>query len=201
MAKELTNQQEAFCQAVAKGNTLTEAYLTSYPKSKQWQKEAVWVQASILHSKDKIQNRIDELRADTQEDITWTRKRVLANLNYILFKNKENITRREQIYNEMLDEKYKEFTEYINTGNTDKRTIDKMKNEIYQLQLQEHERINTREILNIIKVINRMQGYDITKVEIQEEDEERQAMESLTVEELRALAGAIIESEREKQKA
>lgn len=184
---KLTNQQEAFCQEVAKGKTLTEAYLTSYPKSKQWQKEAVWVQASILNSKDKIQRRIDELRADTQEDITWTRKRVLANLNYILYKNKENITRREQIYNDMLDEKYREFTEYINSGNTDKRTIDKMKNEIYLLELQEHEKINTREILNIIKVINRMQGYDITKVEIQEEDEERSVLEQLTVEELRQL--------------
>lgn len=45
-------------------------------------------------------------------------------------------------------------------------------------------------ILNAAKVLNRMYGYDITKVEIQTEDSERENMKELSVEELRAIAYA-----------
>ena len=133
---KLTQQQETFCIEVAKGNTQTEAYLIAYPKSKKWQKEAVWVQASILSSKKKIQDKIDELKEDTQKDVTWTRKQVLANLDYILWQHKSNILRKEIIYNDMLDEKYKAFEKYINTENADEQKIEKMKNEIRQIELQ-----------------------------------------------------------------
>jgi len=37
------------------------------------------------------------------------------------------------------------------------------------------------------KILNRMFGYDITKVEIKQEDEERNEMDKLSVEELRQL--------------
>ena len=43
-----------------------------------------------------------------------------------------------------------------------------------------------------------MQGYDITKVEIQQEDEERENMKALTVEELKAIAYSKIEKKENK---
>lgn len=40
------------------------------------------------------------------------------------------------------------------------------------------------------KILNRMFGYDITKVEIQQEDEEREEIDKLSVEDLREILKA-----------
>lgn len=54
-----------------------------------------------------------------------------------------------------------------------------------------------KSLLSTIQIINRMQGYDITKVEIQETDEERENMKALTKEELKAIAYANSKKENE----
>ncbi len=193
---KLTQQQETFCIEVAKGNTQTEAYLIAYPKSKKWQKEAVWVQASILSSKKKIQDKIDELKEDTQKDVTWTRKQVLANLDYILWQHKSNILRKEIIYNDMLDEKYKAFEKYINTENADEQKIEKMKNEIRQIELQKNTSpVDIKGILSVIQVINKMQGYNIVK-EPEEENNDtiEEYRKQLSIEELKTLAYGIVKA-------
>ncbi len=185
----LTHQQETFCIEVAKGKTQTEAYRIAYPKSKNWTKEAVWVQSSILNGKEKIQDRIDELKEDTQKDVTWTRKQVLANLNYLLLQYKGNIQQKKRIYQDILDDKYKELTDYINAGNTDDQEINKMKNEIREIQLKENiSPSDVKGMLSVIQEINKMQGYNTPKQEIQEEDTEREELKNnLTIEELRQL--------------
>ena len=193
---KLTQQQETFCIEVAKGNTQTEAYLIAYPKSKKWQKEAVWVQASILSSKKKIQDKIDELKEDTQKDVTWTRKQVLANLDYILWQHKSNILRKEIIYNDMLDEKYKAFEKYINTENADEQKIEKMKNEIRQIELQKNTSpVDIKGILSVIQIINKMQGYNIVK-EPEEENNDtiEEYRKQLSIEELKTLAYGIVKA-------
>jgi hypothetical protein len=111
---ELTRQQEIFCQEVAKGETQTDAYLVAYPKSKNWQREGVWVQASIMMGKEKIQKRIAVLKENTEEDVTWTRKKVLSNINYAIDKTKGNIDRKEQIYQDMINDKYEELMQWVN---------------------------------------------------------------------------------------
>lgn len=47
--------------------------------------------------------------------------------------------------------------------------------------------INTHGINECAKIINRMMGFDITKVEIAQEDNERKEMEQLSADELRQL--------------
>ena len=195
---KLTHQQETFCVEVAKGNTQTEAYLIAYPKSKKWQKEAIWVQASILARKDKIQDRIDELKEDTQKDVNWTRKQVLANLDYILWQHKSNILRKEIIYNDMLDEKYKAFEKYINTENADEQEIEKMKNEIRQIELQKNTSpVDIKGILSVIQVINKMQGYDrVKEPEEENNDTIEEYRKQLSIEELKALAYGIMKAKQ-----
>ena len=192
---ELTKQQEIFCQEIAKGETQTDAYLVAYPKSKEWQREGVWVAASQLAKKDKIQKRIQQLEEDTQEDINWTRKKVLANINYLLDDNKGSVRRKKEIYEEMIQEKYNELIQWVSlrtVKNVDIKGVEKniklITNEIRQLELQKNNiQLNNKAIISALSVINRMQGYETTKVEIQENDKERENMEQLSVEELRQL--------------
>lgn len=49
---------------------------------------------------------------------------------------------------------------------------------------------NTRGILEASKILNRMYGLDITKVEIKEPDSTREYAKQLSLEELRAIAYA-----------
>lgn len=196
---KLTMQQEKFCQEIAKGETQTDAYLIAYPKSKKWLRQSVWVEASKLMDKEKIQKRIEELKEDTLNDVKWTRKKILSNLNYILSESKQSIERKKQIYQEMIDDKYKELMQWVNLLNVENintkgvnKNINRIKKEINDLELQKN--INpsdTKGILNTIKIINRMQGYDLTKQE-QEDNNENEKVEELrrelTIDELRQLA-------------
>ena len=47
--------------------------------------------------------------------------------------------------------------------------------------------VNTHGVYEGAKIINRMMGFDITKVEINTQDEEREEMEKLSAEELKEL--------------
>lgn len=73
----------------------------------------VWSQASILDRKDKIKKQIEELRENIYEDVNWTRKKVLANINYAITNNKLNIENKKQIYEEMIQDKYKELMQWV----------------------------------------------------------------------------------------
>ena len=62
-------------------------------------------------------------------------------------------------------------------------------------QLDKQPRVNKTNISGILeasKILNRMFGFDITKVEINSEDEERENMKALSKEELKAIAYANI---------
>lgn len=123
----LTKQQEIFCEEVAKGNTQTDAYLVAYPTSKNWTREGVWVAASQLAAKDKINNRIEELKEDTQEEVNWTRKRVLANINYLINDNKGSVRRQKDLYEEMIQDKYNELIQWVNLKNVENIDIKRSK--------------------------------------------------------------------------
>ena len=168
---KLTKQQEIFCEEVAKGNTQTDAYLIAYPKSKNWQREGVWVQASELVKKEKIKRRIEQLKEDTQEDVNWTRKKVLSTLNYAINKSKDNIVRKENIYEDMIQDKYEELMQWVNLLNIENinikgvnKNIKRLKNTINELELQkEASSSNIKGILSTIQIINRMQRIRFNK--------------------------------------
>lgn len=162
---KLTKQQEIFCEEVAKGETQTDAYLIAYPKSKEWKREGVWVAASQLMNKDKIVKRVEELKEETYEDVNWTRKKVLANINYTINDIKGNTLRKKQIYQEMIDDKYTELMQWVNLLNVEninikgvEKNIKKLKKEINDLELQKNSvQFNNKGILSAIQIINRMQ--------------------------------------------
>ncbi len=58
----LTPQQEKFAQGVASGKSQAEAYREAYPRSKKWDQDAVYSNASTMASDTKVLQRIDELR-------------------------------------------------------------------------------------------------------------------------------------------
>ena len=58
----LTGQQEVFAQAVAKGDSLADAYRKAYPRAVKWALDAVYAKASELAADGKVSVRISDLR-------------------------------------------------------------------------------------------------------------------------------------------
>ena len=110
----------------------------------------------------------------------------------------------EKAYQEDLDRKDLELKQWVNlltTPNLDDASQKRIKTHINQIldemsdmrKIRRINAVNTHGIYEGAKILNRMFGYDITKVEINPQDEERENMKSLSVEELRAIAYANID--------
>ena len=196
----LTPKQERFVEEIAKGKSQRQAYLTAYPNSKNYQENTVDSRASVLMKNKKVIKRLDELRKIEENRIEWTRKRALNEINYVLDMNKQDMIRiNEAVDNEiaMKEAELKEWVNLLTVPNIDMQAVQKkIKNLMAEINSIKQRRrvnaVNTNGILNAAKVLNRMYGLDITKVEISEKDEEREEMEKLSVEELKAIAYANI---------
>lgn len=196
----LTSKQEEFVYGIANGKTQYQAYIDAYPKAKKWKRESVDVAASQLLQNNKIIIRLEELNKIKKEKIAWTRDRALNEINYVLEMNKKDIERMNEGFQTEIDIKQKELLEYaklLSVKNIDTQKVSmkivEITNDIALLkQKRRTSGVNTAGILNAAKLLNRMYGYDITKVEVNPEDEERENMEKLSVEELKAIAYANI---------
>lgn len=201
----LTSKQETFAQEIAKGKSQRQAYYIAYPNSKKWLPETVDAQASKLANSNKVIIRLQELRASTERKVQWTREKALRTINKIIEVSNEDMDRINQAYEEeqqMLDAKLMELAKAITVDGVDKQGILNQMNSINEqmIKLRQKRRTNgtnINAILNASKILNRMMGYDITKVEIQTTDEERENMKALTKEELKALAYANSKKENE----
>lgn len=193
--QRLTPKQEKFCQEIAKGKSQYESYITAYPKSKEWEREAVDVNASKLMNATKIKLRLKELNKKDIKKVEWTRQRALEEINYMLEVNKKDIERREKTYEQMKAQKFNDLQEWIKLkgieGVDEKKVqkhIDNIIADIQEIELRRRaDAVNNNGIVNAAKTLNRMFGYDITKVELSQEDTEREEMEKLTADELKEL--------------
>ena len=193
--QRLTPKQEKFCQEIAKGKSQYEAYITAYPKAKEWNRDGVDVQANKLMNNIKIVLRLNQLRQPEEEKVKWTRQRALKTINKMLERNEMDMERKDQIYNEMMAQKLQELQEWIaikNVPNVDIKGVEaKIKEitaEIQNIGLRRRaDSVNNNGIIRAVQTLNRMFGFDITKVEIAQEDTEREEMEKLSVEDLKAL--------------
>lgn len=70
---KLTAKQEKFCQGVADGLSLADAYRAAYNADK-FKPESLWVNASKLMADAKVALRVDELRAALAEKAMWRRE-------------------------------------------------------------------------------------------------------------------------------
>lgn len=192
----LTPKQEKFIYGIAEGKTQYQAYIDAYPKAKKWKRDSVDVAASQLLQNNKIIIRLEELNQIKKEKLAWTRDRALNEINYVLEINKKDIQRQQEGYDEELSLKEQELKEWVNLltlPNIDKDGVNKhikalIKEITYLKQRRRVSSVNTTGILNAAKVLNRMYGYDVTKVEIKPEDTSRSKLKELSVDELRALA-------------
>lgn len=202
MAK-LTAKQEKFCQEIAKGKTQREAMLIAYPSRKNWTQQSIDVAASQLMNNKLVISRLQELRAATEKKVIWNRTRALKEINYVLEMHKKDIERIDEacqteidLLNLEIDKKVAQLAQIDES--VGRGVIIRISKEIKELnekvaKLKKQKRMNgtnTRGILEASKILNRMYGLDITKVEIKEPDSTREYAKQLSLEELRAIAYA-----------
>ena len=198
--QRLTPSQEKFCQEIMKGKTQYAAYQEAYPSSKKWQRDSIDVAASQLMNDNKITLRLKEMGYKDTKKVEWTRKKALETINYVMDLNKKDLERINdacqteiELYEVKLLQKGEEMKIAATNGNVRLQLqIAKEMQDITETiqKLKKQKRVNSTNIKGIYegaKILNRMFGFDITKVEIAGKDEEREEMEKLTVDELKAL--------------
>lgn len=124
-----------------------------------------------------------------------TRKNMLKRIEKVMQKHEEEMERIQNAWNKDKQKTMEELSQWmqiLNTPNINQEAVQAHINELTQ-KLIDMEKIrtlnavNTSGILKAADRINRMMGFDITKVEINTQDEEREEMEKLTAEELKEL--------------
>lgn len=201
--RNLTAKQEEFCQQIMMGQTQRQAYINAYPKAKNWKIQSVDYNASILMDNENIINRLKELGYRDAKKVEWTRQRALETINKAITMHQQDMERIEKAYQEDLDRKDLELKQWVNLLTVDNVDTQRVQNHINKIldemsdmrKMRRINAVNTRGIYEGAKILNRMFGFDITKVEINPKDEERENMKSLSVEELKAIAYANIDKE------
>lgn len=69
----LTQREETFAQGVADGLSQADAYRRACPISEKWKPGTVWTKASLMMGRDKVRQRVDQLRAELAERCLWSR--------------------------------------------------------------------------------------------------------------------------------
>ena len=193
--RNLTAKQEEFCQQIMMGQTQRQAYLNAYPASKKWKINSVDMNASILMDNENIKARLQELGYRDAKKVQWTRQKALETINKAMEMHQQDMERIEKAYQEDLDRKDLELKQWVNLLTVDNVDTQRVQNHINKLldemsdlrKIRRINAVNTRGIYEGAKILNRMFGFDITKVEINPKDEEREEMEKLTADELKEL--------------
>lgn len=87
----LTEKQEKYCQARARGLTQIAAYREAYPRSQKWKDASVYSEASKLESDPKISTRISELNARSANKACVSRAKLLNQLELLAEKSSESL--------------------------------------------------------------------------------------------------------------
>ena len=120
---------------------------------------------------------------------------MLKRIEKVMQKHEEEMERIQQAWNKDKQKTMEELSQWmqiLNTPNINQEAVQAHINELTQ-KLIDMEKVrtlnavNTNSILKAADRINRMMGFDITKVEITTQDEEREEMEKLSAEELKEL--------------
>ena len=120
---------------------------------------------------------------------------MLKRIDNVMQKHEEELERIQQAYNadkQRVMEELSQWMQVLHTPNIDTKVVQQHINELTEKLINmEKQRtlnaVNTNSILKAADRINRMMGFDITKVEITTQDDEREEMEKLSAEELKEL--------------
>ena len=160
----LTERQEVFVQALARGSTQRQAYLEAYPSRIDWKMTSVDTVSSELFSNPKIRSRYDELLVDIREEerekTMWTREQSIKSLKFIIEVNRKDIERINDAYEEEL-----EFLQQM--------TIDKPEDVPKHIELMLKRRksrvasqVNNKGIIDAVAELNKMQGFNETTLNL-----------------------------------
>ena len=196
----LTPKQEKFCQEIAMGKSQRQAYLAAYPKSKDWQISTVDERASVLMNNSKVITRLKELGYKDEKKVRWTRQKALETINYVMDLNRKDLERIEQAYQtevDLLNSQLLQLSAQM-AQEQDPMQVFRIAKQMQEItadiaEKNKQKRVNATNIKGVFegaKILNRMFGYDITKVEIKQDDEERDEIEKLTADELKAILNA-----------
>ena len=194
----MTNSQEIFCRNVVQGKTQRESLVNAFPKAKQWKKSTIDVRASLLMKNKDVQAKIIELRKEEEKNIQWNKKIATEKLLNLLELNKKWLQEIEETYEQEIYRIEQEISELKNeyeiTNNIEtKKKLDKLLTRKFEISIKPRVNIvNSNTILNIIKELNKMYGLYNVKKEIQLQDEERENLQSLSIDELKEIAYANI---------
>lgn len=194
----MTNSQEIFCRNVVQGKTQRESLVNAFPKAKQWKKSTIDVRASLLMKNKDVQAKIIELRKEEEKNIQWNKKIATEKLLNLLELNKKCLQEIEETYEQEIYRIEQEISELKNeyeiTNNIEtKKKLDKLLTRKFEISIKPRVNIvNSNTILNIIKELNKMYGLYNVKKEIQLQDEERENLQSLSIDELKEIAYANI---------
>lgn len=136
-----------------------------------------------------------------------TRQKMLKRIDKVMEEHEKEMERIKNAYEKDKVLIMKELSQWMNLLSVENVDKDGVQMKINQLTKQlidlDKKRIlnavNTNGILKAADRINRMMGYDITKVEINTVDEERENMRTLSKEELKAIAYANINRSNDKE--
>lgn len=191
----LTPKQEKFVDGILAGKTQTDAYLEAYPSASKWERKVVWIRASDLMKNSKVQVRLQELGYANHEKATWTRQKALETINYVMDMNKKEMARLDAAYQDeidILEAKLMELTASAQTMKTPDqmyklgKQMQDITGQIAKVKKQRRTYdVNVKGIFEGAKILNRMFGYDIQKVEVKQADEDKEELNKLSAEELK----------------
>lgn len=197
--KELTQQQKIFVNEILKGTSKKEAFIKAYPMAINWKESTINSKIYTLFQNETIKQHLEKANKKQKAKVEWTRDRALEEINYILDINRQDIERISKAYDEDISLKLiklESLNAQLDNEDLDDKERSKIESDIELLVnrivgLKKQRRVNSvniNGILNAAKVLNRMFGYDITRVEVEAVDLDREKLKQLTVEELKALA-------------
>ena len=180
------------------GKTQYQAYIDAYPKAKNWGRNAIEVNASKLMQNTNILLTLKECGWKDKTEVMITRKNMLKRIDKLMKKHEEEVERIEKAYKQdeaLAMQELSQWMQLLSNPNIDeeyKKVVQAKVNELTQKMIDKGKQrrlnaVNTRGINECAKIINRMMGFDITKVEITNIDSEREEMEKLTVDDLKEL--------------
>lgn len=194
-----THQMNIFIECLAKGMTKKEAYFKAYPKSKNWKNPTLMANnnANMLLKNPYVIEKLKKIQHIHEDDIAWTRKRALEEINYLLDQHRRDLERIDRASDEeimQIETEIEEITDKLEQCNYDDNKLIEQLTKLNKELIRAKKKIratstNTNGIIESAKLLNRMFGYDSLKEPENPVDVERNEMEAnLTIEELRKLA-------------
>lgn len=76
---KLRQQQEAFVDCIMEGKSYYESYITAYPRSKKWTRNAIQVAVNHMMENENIKAKLSEYGWRDKTKIYWTTQKDLRN--------------------------------------------------------------------------------------------------------------------------